>query len=128
MTQQMNISDKVFVVMAGDDPEDTQLVRAESANKARSMCDGMSMVEYRYLRAKRVPWLDDFVDLGSPDVIMACLRHEWFVDNHGFIPEYSDNELIDADVIAAEGESGYRRYAQLIGATYPDRYKPEEAA
>lgn len=134
----MSGSRKVWEVHDKDVDLGSALVRAETAGKAKYQAlmwedFGLYGCAYTDLRAERASWLDCFdvdLSLDDPDVTMACLRHGWMVANYGFSThpvEFGIGlDLIDKTIVEQEGEAGYERYAKLIGATYPDKYKPTE--
>lgn len=136
----MSGSRKVWEVHDKDVDLGSVLVRAETAGKAKYQAlmwedFGLEGCGYMDLRAERAPWLDCFdggLSLDDPDVTMACLRHGWMVENQGFsmdpVESGIDLDLIDKTIVEQEGEAGYKRYAEIIGATYPDRYRQEKEA
>lgn len=136
----MSGSRKVWEVHDKDVDLGSALVRAETAGKAKYQAlmkedFGLAGCGYTDLRAERAPWLDCFdggLSLDDPDVTMACLRHGWMVENKGFSKNPVESgiglDFIDKTIVDLEGEAGYKRYAELIGAAYPDKYKPEEEA
>lgn len=89
---------------------------------------------------ERTAWLDKYGrnPWKDPNAIMAMLRHGGRVYNRGFVEEprerFTDHpiidkwgdEVIDSSIVGAEGEAGYKRYAEIIGADYPDEYASEE--
>lgn len=137
----MSRSNKVWCVTVKDCEADLgyMLVRAETRGKAKLRVLQTYLypgdAEFTELRARHRDWLDWYdgdLDSPSPDALMAMLRHDWPVPNHGFTarPDHDDlgDPIICREHADPEGEAGYQRYAQLIGAAYPDRFKPKEEA
>lgn len=110
------------------------LAEAETRNQARARLCGEVGEEYVDTRVERVPWLDGFADLDGPDAQMAEARHGWSFDTL----EFEGTELEPEDGFETydgrftpmetfgEDESRWELFARLIGARYPDRYKPRE--
>ncbi|RBP97176.1 hypothetical protein CRD60_08205, partial [Bifidobacterium aemilianum] len=92
---------KTYRLSDPEGDEGYRLVRARSRNEARAQATYLfEDVSYISVLVRRVPWLDRYRDLASPDAVMARLRHGWWVPNYGFtdaerlVDEYG-NEYVD---------------------------------
>lgn len=129
---------KTFVVMAKDESDSSDIIRAKTYNKAkyRYMVEHPYEYEWTSLRVYRTPWLDVFDDPYDPDATMAMLRHGWVVMYERHDDGLFDDSLGDSDdFISSDDLKEYaeshgmdyenvcERYARHIGAVYPDRYR-----
>ena len=131
---------KTYNVIENDDPECSDIVRAETRAKAMYGYQQSRGGEWTALRAYRVPWLDEYDDPKGPDATMAMLRHGWHVpyDEYAADAPFADDlEVYECTVSECEFDDYARRhampfedmcrlYADNIGAAYPDKFKPTE--
>lgn len=139
----MNNSSKVWFVQDMGENTPDMLLRADTWEEAtekafRERYERLGSDRWD-LTAARIPWLEEFPDLFGPDALMARLRHKWEIPwpaakGVGVIAEAKEGDLIGnwemehyATCHGLPVETVYWMFAELIGATYPDKYRPERA-
>lgn len=125
--------------MDADNDEYTDLCQVESAGKAKRYFADETGEDFTDIHVRRVPWLDEFdIDNETPDMRMAAIRHGWWTNSDGFSEKqwkaFADAGLRDEDGeilsswsmrVEPDTESDYQKIAEIIGATYPDKYRPK---
>lgn len=125
---------RVYLVQERDGNLEAIVVRNTSADQARAIGAGKPCMGLTDVRNRLVLFLDEFEgDMNSdPCARMTALEHEWLADGHGLtdVPLYEADGLgfFDKPVVSEDGGFGFRLYARLIDAKYPNKCKPEEAA
>lgn len=132
---------RVYLVQERDGNLEAIVVRNTSADQARAIGAGKPCMGLTDVRNRLVLFLDELVlfldefegDMNSdPCARMTALEHEWLADGHGLtdVPLYEADGLgfFDKPVVSEDGGFGFRLYARLIDAKYPNKCKPEEAA
>ncbi|WLT10233.1 hypothetical protein [Bifidobacterium asteroides] len=131
----MSRTGKTYALFGDDeDSENGMVVRADTVGQAKAQYEFNNFTaDFTKVRAQRVPWLDEYDDPNGPDALMAMLRHGWWItgiqDPAGELPEECLTKY-DVEDYAKDHSIGleraYEHVAELLGAAYPDRYKPGE--
>lgn len=127
---------------ASDGIDENMLFRARSAGDAKAWLANETGEWFTDVRVRRVPYLDRYDDLDSPDAKMAMLRHGWNFSYDCFDREqaiclyaiserherllYGDYDIEEFNSDTMHDETEYEIFALAIGAKYPDYYKPKE--
>lgn len=125
---------RVYLVQERDGNLGAIVVRNTSTDQARAIGAGKPCMGLTDVRNRLVLSLDEFEGDMNSDLYarMTALEHEWLADGHGLtdVPLYEDDGLgfLGKPVVSEDGGFGFRLYARLIDAKYPNKCKPEEAA
>ena len=123
---------EVFIAKGSDGI--IHMAKALTRSQARVILCEESDELYADPRVKRVPWLDCFTNPKGADGTMAEARHDWpmnviVLEDMGVEPKgelVHDYGMFSPIMTFGDDESRWELFARLIGARYPDRYKPRE--